>query len=58
MLLPAGVDEDVIISVLVRRSNEQRQKIKAVYEASTGKVSGLFITGRLSQISLKKEKSK
>uniref|UniRef100_A0A665TUV2 Annexin n=1 Tax=Echeneis naucrates TaxID=173247 RepID=A0A665TUV2_ECHNA len=32
----AGVDEDVIISVLVRRNNEQRQKIKAVYEASTG----------------------
>ncbi|XP_029940599.1 annexin A1-like [Salarias fasciatus] len=31
-----GVDEDVIISVLVRRNNEQRQKIKAVYEASTG----------------------
>ncbi|XP_022600269.1 annexin A1-like [Seriola dumerili] len=31
-----GVDEDVIISVLVKRSNEQRQKIKAVYEASTG----------------------
>jgi len=32
-----GVDEDVIISVLVKRSNEQRQKIKVVYEASTGK---------------------
>ncbi|XP_053267101.1 annexin A1 [Pleuronectes platessa] len=32
-----GVDEDVIIAVLVRRSNEQRQKIKTVYEASTGK---------------------
>uniref|UniRef100_A0A3B4B1U2 Annexin n=1 Tax=Periophthalmus magnuspinnatus TaxID=409849 RepID=A0A3B4B1U2_9GOBI len=32
-----GVDEDVIISVLVMRSNEQRQKIKAVYEATTGK---------------------
>lgn len=31
-----GVDEDVIISVLVMRSNEQRQKIKAVYEATTG----------------------
>ncbi|AWP14931.1 putative annexin A1-like [Scophthalmus maximus] len=30
-----GVDEDVIIAVLVRRNNEQRQKIKAVYEAST-----------------------
>ncbi|KAM8872223.1 annexin A1-like [Synchiropus picturatus] len=31
-----GVDEDVIISVLVKRNNEQRQKIKAVYEAATG----------------------
>ncbi|XP_061836755.2 annexin A1-like [Nerophis lumbriciformis] len=31
-----GVDEDVIISVLVKRNNEQRQKIKAVYEASHG----------------------
>ncbi|XP_077478191.1 annexin A1-like [Stigmatopora argus] len=31
-----GVDEDVIISVLVKRNNEQRQKIKAVFEASTG----------------------
>ncbi|KAG7498704.1 annexin A1-like [Solea senegalensis] len=31
-----GVDEDVIIAVLVRRTNEQRQKIKAVYEASAG----------------------
>ncbi|XP_008287262.1 annexin A1-like [Stegastes partitus] len=31
------VDEDVIIAVLVKRNNEQRQKIKAVYEASTGK---------------------
>uniref|UniRef100_A0A667XT72 Annexin n=1 Tax=Myripristis murdjan TaxID=586833 RepID=A0A667XT72_9TELE len=32
-----GVDEDVIISILVDRSNEQRQKIKAAYEESTGK---------------------
>ncbi|XP_069015422.1 annexin A1-like [Embiotoca jacksoni] len=31
-----GVDEDVIIAVLVKRDNEQRQKIKAVYAASTG----------------------
>ncbi|XP_074546494.1 annexin A1-like [Halichoeres trimaculatus] len=28
------VDEDVIVSVLVKRSNDQRQKIKVVYEAS------------------------
>lgn len=32
-----GVDEDVIIAVLVKRTNEQRQKIKTVYEASSGK---------------------
>ncbi|XP_029300962.1 annexin A1-like [Cottoperca gobio] len=31
------VDMDVINVVLVNRSNEQRQKIKVVYEASTGK---------------------
>ncbi|XP_042365544.1 annexin A1-like [Plectropomus leopardus] len=30
------VDEDVIVAVLVKRCNEQRQKIKVVYEASTG----------------------
>ena len=38
----AGVDEDVIIAVLVRRNNEQRQKIKSVYEASTGNVRHLI----------------
>uniref|UniRef100_A0A8C6SS39 Annexin n=1 Tax=Neogobius melanostomus TaxID=47308 RepID=A0A8C6SS39_9GOBI len=32
-----GVDKDVIISVLAMRSNEQRQKIKAVYETIAGK---------------------
>ncbi|KAM4527153.1 annexin A1-like [Odontesthes bonariensis] len=32
-----GVDKDVIIAVLVKRSNEQRQKIKAMYEASAGR---------------------
>ncbi|XP_013878055.1 annexin A1 isoform X2 [Austrofundulus limnaeus] len=31
------VDEDVIVAVLVKRSNEQRQMIKAVYESNTGK---------------------
>ncbi|KAK5851705.1 hypothetical protein PBY51_023239 [Eleginops maclovinus] len=31
------VDIEVIIAVLVKRNNEQRQKIKVVYEASTGK---------------------
>lgn len=39
MLSLTGVDEDVITAILVKRNNEQRQKIKAVYEASTGKVS-------------------
>lgn len=34
----AGVDEDVIISILVKRSNEQRQKIKVVYEGKYGEV--------------------
>lgn len=38
-----GVDEDVIIAVLVKRNNEQRQKIKVVYEASTGEVSNSFL---------------
>uniref|UniRef100_A0A8C7WQK1 Annexin n=1 Tax=Oryzias sinensis TaxID=183150 RepID=A0A8C7WQK1_9TELE len=32
-----GVDEDVIVAVLAKRNNEQRQKIKTVYEASVGK---------------------
>lgn len=31
-----GVEEDVIISVLVKRSNEQRQRIKVLYEAQHG----------------------
>lgn len=33
-----GVDEAAIIAILVKRSNEQRQMIKAVFEASAGKV--------------------
>lgn len=37
--LLSGVDEDVIVAVLAKRNNEQRQKIKTVYEASVGKVS-------------------
>uniref|UniRef100_A0A8C5B9M4 Annexin n=1 Tax=Gadus morhua TaxID=8049 RepID=A0A8C5B9M4_GADMO len=32
-----NVDEDTIISVLVQRSNEQRQEIKRAFEADTGK---------------------
>lgn len=34
----AGVDEDVIIAILVKRNNEQRQKIKVVYEGKFGEV--------------------
>ncbi|KAK2902333.1 hypothetical protein Q8A73_012079 [Channa argus] len=32
-----GVDENTIIEVLVKRSNEQRQKIKEAYQKSSGK---------------------
>uniref|UniRef100_A0A8C5CRR5 Annexin n=1 Tax=Gadus morhua TaxID=8049 RepID=A0A8C5CRR5_GADMO len=32
-----GVDENTIIDVLVKRSNEQRQKIKEAYQRSSGK---------------------
>ncbi len=42
------VDEDVIIAVLAKRSNEQRQKIKVVYEASAGEVSHAFLMWTLS----------
>ncbi|XP_044000307.1 annexin A1-like isoform X2 [Gambusia affinis] len=34
------VDEDVIGAILAKRNNEQRQKIKAVYESSYGKGLG------------------
>lgn len=37
-MISAGVDENTIIEVLVKRSNEQRQKIKEVYQQTTGKV--------------------
>jgi hypothetical protein len=32
------VDENTIIDVLVRRSNAQRQQIKATYEKASGQV--------------------
>ncbi|KAF4074623.1 hypothetical protein AMELA_G00241370 [Ameiurus melas] len=32
-----GVDEDTIINVLVKRTNNQRQQIKAAYQKTTGK---------------------
>ncbi|NP_001244037.1 annexin a1 [Ictalurus punctatus] len=32
-----GVDEDTIINVLVKRTNDQRQQIKAAYQKATGK---------------------
>lgn len=34
----AEVDKDVIIAILVKRNNEQRQKIKVLYENMAGKV--------------------
>lgn len=33
------MDEKTIIDILVKRSNEQRQKIKEAYQQSTGKVN-------------------
>lgn len=44
----AGVEEDVIISVLAKRSNEQRQQIKVVYEAQHGEVSSLVVGRKCS----------
>ncbi len=35
----SGVDEVTIIETLVRRSNAQRQQIKAAYQQANGKVS-------------------
>ncbi|XP_030623698.1 annexin A1-like [Chanos chanos] len=32
-----GVDEQTIVEILVKKSNEQRQQIKSAYEQSTGK---------------------
>ncbi|XP_053466658.1 annexin A1 [Ictalurus furcatus] len=32
-----GVDEDTIINILVKRTNNQRQQIKAAYQKATGK---------------------
>lgn len=37
-ILCAGVDENTIIEVLVKRSNEQRQQIKDAYQKASGKV--------------------
>lgn len=34
----AGVDENTIIEILVKRSNEQRQQIKEAYQQASGKV--------------------
>ena len=33
-MCPAGVDEDTIITLMVQRSNDQRQKIKEIGRAS------------------------
>ncbi|XP_060762731.1 annexin A1a [Neoarius graeffei] len=42
-----GVDEDTIIEVLVKRSNEQRQHIKAAFEKATGKPLDLALKSAL-----------
>lgn len=44
-----GVDENTIIEILVKRSNEQRQQIKEAYQQATGKVFGV-------KLNLKKKK--
>lgn len=38
LLACAGVDENTIIEILVKRSNEQRQQIKEAYQKANGKV--------------------
>ncbi|XP_038590624.1 annexin A1-like [Micropterus salmoides] len=42
-----GVDEAAIIAILVKRSNEQRQMIKAVFEATAGKKLELALKSAL-----------
>lgn len=55
-IVAKDVNEDVVISVLVMRSNEQRQKIKAVYEATAGqhldKALKSALTGHLEDVTL------
>lgn len=40
----AGVDENTIIEILVKRSNEQRQQIKEAYQQASGKVMTTALT--------------
>ncbi|MCI4392472.1 hypothetical protein PGIGA_G00146280 [Pangasianodon gigas] len=42
-----GVDEDTIIEVLVKRTNDQRQQIKAAYQKTTGKALDVALKGAL-----------
>ncbi|KAM9447010.1 annexin A1a [Clarias gariepinus] len=42
-----GVDEDTIINVLVKRTNDQRQQIKAAYQKSTGKALDIALKSAL-----------
>ncbi|KAB5528331.1 hypothetical protein PHYPO_G00139030 [Pangasianodon hypophthalmus] len=42
-----GVDEDTIIEVLVKRTNDQRQQIKAAYQKATGKALDVALKGAL-----------
>lgn len=45
-VLCAGVDENTIIEVLVKRSNEQRQQIREAYLQASGKVINKDINGK------------
>lgn len=40
----AGVDENTIIEILVKRSNDQRQQIKEAYQQASGKVMSITQT--------------
>ncbi|KAK3538715.1 hypothetical protein QTP86_014313, partial [Hemibagrus guttatus] len=42
-----GVDEETIINVLVKRTNEQRQQIKNAYQKATGKPLNVALTAAL-----------
>lgn len=43
-----GVDEATITEILTKRSNAQRQAIKAAYQSSTGKVSTVILPQKWS----------
>jgi len=47
-----GVDEATIVEVLAKRTNAQRQQIKAAYQQSTGKVSIFTPSNNMSLASI------